>query len=317
MPDQDNNLRPASKLSAYMQLLRLPNVFTAMADVAMGFVFVRGAMGLGPSDYVELVLLAAASCSLYLAGTVLNDCFDYEADKQERPERPLPSGRIARSTATRLGWSLLVCGLILASATAFWIGSSRPVVVPMALVVCIVLYDGPLKRSMLGPMSPAPLVMGGCRMLNVLLGMSATRSPWGSENWLVAAAIGVYIAGVTFFARGEARRSDRLRLLVGIVVMMLGITLLAQLPNYIPLTITPSRWRLFMTLMGALIAWQSLRAVINPSPRCVQMAVKQSILSLVMLDAAVVLGVAGPIPAVAVLALLVPTFVLGRWFYST
>ncbi len=312
MQDKDHDHRSTSTLLAYLQLLRLPNVFTAMADVAMGFIFVRGVVGLSAAGFVELALLLVASSSLYLAGMVLNDCFDYETDRQERSGRPLPSGRIAKTTAARLGWGLLICGPIIASAAAYSLGSPRPILVAIALAVCILLYDGILKRSPLGP-----LAMGGCRMLNVLLGMSATGSAWAAENWLVAAGIGVYIAGLTFFARSESHRSDRRCLSVGIIVMMLGIVLLAQLPTYIWLTMPPSRWHLFMTLLGALIAWQALRAVINPGPRCVQIAVKQSILSLVMLDAAVVLGVAGPIPAVAVLALLIPTVVLGRWVYST
>ncbi|MBN2292586.1 MAG: UbiA family prenyltransferase [Pirellulales bacterium] len=310
--DQDQHTRSTSKMLAYAQLLRLPNVFTAMADVAMGFIFVRDVGDFGHRDLVELALLIAASSSLYLAGMVLNDCYDYESDKKERPQRPLPSGRIGRKTAARLGWGLLACGPILAVAAAFSIGSTRPLSVAVALAVCVVLYDGPLKNTLLGP-----LAMGVCRMLNVLLGMSAAGIDWGTENWLVAAAVGVYIAGVTFFARTESERSDRGRLLIGITVMMLGVAMLAQLPNYIWLTMTPSRWQMFMALMGVLIAWQSLRAVFNPESRCVQIAVKQAIFSLVMLDAAVVLGVAGAAPALAVLALLIPTVVLGRWVYST
>ncbi len=316
MQNQNENHRSTSSLLAYLQLLRLPNVFTAMADVAMGFIFVRGVGDFGPRYLVELGLLVATSSALYLAGMVLNDYYDYETDKKERPQRPLPSGRIGLKTAARLGWGLLACGLILSVLAsvpaAIALDSLRTIWVAVVLAVCVVLYDRVLKHTVLGP-----LAMGGCRMLNVLLGMSAAGIAWGTENWLVAAAIGIYIAGVTFFARGEAQRSDRGRLLVGIVVMMLGIGLLAQLPNYTFMTMTASRWHFFMALMGAMIAWQSLRAVFCPQSRCVQMAVKQAILSLVMLDAAVVLGVAGAAPAVAVLALLVPTVVLGRWVYST
>jgi 4-hydroxybenzoate polyprenyltransferase len=147
--------------------------------------------------------------------------------------------------------------------------------------------------------------------------MSASGFAWQTGNWLVAVAIGVYIVGVTIYARSEARRSSRHRLLVGIIVMMLGIALLTQLPHYARLIMLPSQWRLFMLLMGLLIAWQSLRPIINPEPRRVQMAVKQSILSLVVLDAAVVLGVAGPIPAIVILSLLIPSIILARFIYST
>jgi len=81
---------PAAKLLAYLRLFRLPNVFTAMADVAMGFLFVR--QSLEPISMFACLLVA--SSLLYTAGMVLNDVFDYEVDRQERPQRPLPSGQI-------------------------------------------------------------------------------------------------------------------------------------------------------------------------------------------------------------------------------
>ena len=333
MPDNDKQQKPtpapSSRLLAYLQLLRLPNVFTAMADVAMGFIFVRGVVDLGCVDLgradfgragstaaLELAVLIVASSLLYLAGMVLNDWFAYDVDRQERPERPLPSGRITPTTAARLGWGLLISGLIAASAAGYLLGSALPLGVAVALAVCIILYDGILKRTPLGP-----LAMGGCRTLNVLLGMSAAgifwRPLWQAENYLVAAAIGVYTAGVTFYARSESKRSSRRRLLLGIAVMMSGIVLLAQLPSLMRLTIPGPKWQLFMLLLGTLIAWQCLRPVIDPRPRRVQMAVKQSILSLVLLDAAIVLAVAGPVAAVAVLGLLIPTVLVGWWVYST
>jgi len=52
-----------------MQLMRLPNVFTAVADILMGFLFTH--LTLEPVG--QFVLLLAASSSLYVAGIVLND----------------------------------------------------------------------------------------------------------------------------------------------------------------------------------------------------------------------------------------------------
>jgi 4-hydroxybenzoate polyprenyltransferase len=308
-----------SRLLAYLQLLRLPNVFTAAADAAMGFIFVRGADDLARGEtrtVLEFSLLVAASCMLYLAGTALNDWFDLNVDRRERPERPLPSGRIAPATAATLGWMLLGGGVVAASAAAIVCDTLLPTYVAAALALNIVLYDGMLKHTPLGPAA-----MGGCRALGVLLGMSAAGGVWGTENYLTAAAVGVYIAGVTYYARhevrGEAASGVRFRLLSAIAVMLSGIALLAQLPDFRPLLIPRARWQLFAVVLGLLIAWQCLRAVFDPRPQLVQTAVKQSLMSLVLLDAAVVLGVAGRGPALAVLALLIPAVVLGRWVYST
>ena len=95
------------------------------------------------------------------------------------------------------------------------------------LATAILLYDAWLKRTPLGP-----LAMGACRMLNVLLGMSAIDAPFHAEHWLVAGAIGVYVAGITLFARNETERSSRLQLAAATAVMLLGIAMLAWLPQW-------------------------------------------------------------------------------------
>ena len=51
---------------------------------------------------VTLLCLLVASGCLYTAGMVLNDVFDYEIDRHERPFRPLPSGRISLGAARGL-----------------------------------------------------------------------------------------------------------------------------------------------------------------------------------------------------------------------
>ena len=97
------------KLFAYLQLVRLPNVFTALADVAMGFFVTQGIVELAslePVQIVRLTLLCVASACLYLAGMALNDAFDADIDREERPERPIPSGRVSLSGARTGIWSV-------------------------------------------------------------------------------------------------------------------------------------------------------------------------------------------------------------------
>ena len=267
--------------------MRLPNVFTAMADVAMGFLFVQSPLWTWNAwrDGWTLALLIAASVSLYTAGMVLNDVFDLETDRRERPERPIPSGRVSLKAARRLGWNLLALGVVLGIGAAFFVGHLRPAVVAALLAAGVVLYDAWLKRTPLGP--PA---MGGCRMLNVLLGMSVMAGPLAAENWLVAGAIGVYVAGVTWFARREAQESRRLPLTLATLVMVLGIAMLAWLPRWsdrliLQVQAEPRRWYLLTGALGVLIVWRCFRAAIEPTPARVRMAVAHCLLSLVMLDA--------------------------------
>ena len=81
---------------AYLQLLRLPNVFTAWADVSMGYLLATGGHASWRVFDLVFVPLIICSSSLYLAGMVLNDVCDYAQDCRQRPlARCLQAGSIA------------------------------------------------------------------------------------------------------------------------------------------------------------------------------------------------------------------------------
>ena len=194
------------------------------------------------------------------------------------------------------------------------------------LAVCVLLYDAVLKNTLV-----APIVMGACRFFNVLLGMSlgavAVNGPsvvagFASSHLMVAGGIGVYIAGVTWFARTEAKTSQRGMLVWGTALMGAGIGMLGAFPLVQETGIAYQLdeqfvWPLVLFLLTFTILRRCVLAIIRPEPARVQAAVKQCILSLIVLDAAVCLLVTDWIWAVSVLALLAPTVLLGKWVYST
>jgi 4-hydroxybenzoate polyprenyltransferase len=303
--------------------MRLPNVFTAIADVAMGFLFVRGSL----EAPWQLACLVAASALLYTAGMVLNDVFDVAVDAKERPFRPLPSGQISLATARIFGFALLTAGVVFGWVAGYLPGSDSAVpwrsgLVASALAVCVVAYDGFLKFTPVGPLG-----MGACRLLNVLLGMSSAprlMAPvalgFGAAELLAALGIGLYIVGVTWFARSEAATSRGVLLMAAMVVMACGVVVLGASAIY-P---TPAGWEmqpkfywLLLLLLMVTVLRRSAVAAIDPAPQNVQAAVKHSILSLIWLDAATAAAVAGPMYGIGVAALLIPALALGRWVYST
>lgn len=295
-----------SRLLAYLQLFRIPNVFTAIADVVMGFLFVQ----LLPQPVQQLLLLVGSTCLLYTGGMVLNDVFDLQQDTAERPDRPLPSGRIDAAWAKKLGLGMLIGGVLLAL-----VASPTSGIVAFILAVAIYLYDGVLKQTPV-----APIVMGSCRFLNVLLGMSVAANFLPPDQLVVATGLGTYVAGITWFARCEAKESQRGMLQFGFLVMIIGIAVLGSLAWFTekPLLIkSPIIWPTLLILIMSSVVRRCVLAIANPNPKNVQQAVKLSIFTLIVLDAAVVMVVAGPSYAIAVVALLLPTMLLGKWVYAT
>lgn len=307
-----------NRLRDTLQLCRFPAVFTAMADIFLGYLLVH--VSLAP--VAEFAALLVASSCLYLSGMVFNDVFDRHVDAAERPNRPIPSGRISVRSAVLFGTALMVVGLAAAAAAGV-----RSLFVAGLLAICILAYDGLLKQTFAGP-----VVMGGCRFLNVILGASSAglrwTAPWGLPHVFIAAALGLYVAGVTWFARREAEHSRRPPLLGAAVLINGGLALLLLLSygpwsRYLSWNPDPGSHRssLFLLAFVALMINRRLFAAISdPSPPQVQAAVKVMLLSIITLDAALIyakLGSEGLPYAAATALLLVPSLAIGRWLYVT
>ncbi|TWU37203.1 UbiA family prenyltransferase [Novipirellula artificiosorum] len=308
----------------WAQLVRLPNVFTVVADVSAGFLLV--ARGADPVARWAVVLLAGIS--LYWAGMILNDVFDLEIDRKQRPTRPLVAGHICPKFAKWVGATLLVAGILLATLSGMvsptdtaptWL----PAILGIVLAGMILAYDGPLKATPL-----APAAMGMCRMLSFLLGASpalilpAAGDPF-TDKYVVAIALGfgLYVMGITTMARNEAARDVAVsdwshNLKVGLVVTMIGAGVLAFAPQTAPRAVTwyLSPWTHFPLLIGMIVypvALRGYRCIQKPNPQRIQMTIRSGILTIIPLSAAVALLAAGPYFGLAVFALIVPAMLLG------
>jgi 4-hydroxybenzoate polyprenyltransferase len=305
-------------LRAYLQLCRFPAVFTAMADIVLGYMLVRAEF----TPARDFWLLLGASAGLYLAGMVFNDVFDRRIDAQERPRRPIPSGRVSVHGAVVFGTVLVALGLACAA-----LAGPKCITVAAMLTACIFLYDALLKSTFVGP-----VFMGSCGSLNVILGASSAgfrwTAPYGLPHVYIAAALGVYVMGVTFFARQEAGRSSRLSLTGALIVLNAGLALLLVLwygpwSRYLSWNSDPAARTTSLILILAstfIINRRALTALGSPSPERVQGAVKVMLMSLITLDATLIyakLGSEGVAVAAGTILLLVPSLLIGRWLYVT
>ncbi len=307
------------------QLVRLPNVFTLISDCVAAAVVAVG-VALPWSAWWPTL---AASLGAYWAGMILNDVVDLEEDRRDRPTRPLASGAISPVIAGHIATGMLLVGpiVILAVTSYFqaeplWLGAAFASAVLLSLAVR--LYNSVLKRTPLGP-----LLMGACRALNILMvGLTllavtdATEALPKSVLYL-AAAIGIYIVGVTVYARREQRDSSSAGLVLGLALEIAGLVILGFLPTWSAddqsvWSLDPSQgYPLLIGLIGLTVINRGVAGVLHPVSRKVQLAVKHAILTLILMDAAVVLMWAGPLFGGVVALLLVPALMSAVRFRST
>lgn len=301
-------------LAAYAELVRVPNLFTAPPDVILGAALAAGAGAAVPLGAVAAV--GGASMLLYAGGTTLNDYFDRAEDARDRPDRPLPSGRVPERRALAVGVGLLVGGVAVAWAAA----GATAGAAAAALAAAIALYDGLIKGSVAGF-----LTMGSCRGLNVVLGATAAGSsiPGSTgpavagipaEALAVAAVVVAYVAGVTSMAESETGSTDRGPVLVGVAAVAVAaagvVGLWAVRSPSIPESLLAGAF------LAAFLGWtgRALRAAYaDPGPGTIGPAVGACVLGLIPLDAAFAATV-GPRWALAAAAFVLPAVGLARTF---
>lgn len=291
------------------RLIRLPNVFTAPPDVLVGWVLWSNSW----LDADILWVLVASVC-LYAAGMILNDWFDAQEDRRDRPYRPLPAGEVSVSLAFILGAGLLTAGVLIA-----WLTWPPAGMVALGLAGLILLYNGLLKKTPI-----ASVAMGGCRTLNVLLGViraagddfgTVVQHFWSTPAAWVALANGLYITGVTLFARQEAKQSSRPLLLVGGMTWLAGLSCLVG--SWVWISSSPVIYPVVGVVIASWIGSRLLRAYQTTNPKEVQIAIKTMIFGLVVCNGVSATAAGSPLVGIVIILHLVPAYLLGRWLYST
>jgi 4-hydroxybenzoate polyprenyltransferase len=282
---------PSVSLRAYLELLRPANVVTALADVLAGFAIA----GLAAPQALPWLLVATAC--LYAGGVVLNDVCDRGIDAIERPERPIPGGRVRVGNAAFLGTGLLTIGNIAAGQA-----TREAAAVALALTACILLYDAWAKhQAFLGPVG-----MGGCRAFNLLLGMAAVPGVV-AVAWPLGLLPLTYIAAVTALSRGEVRGGKREMAAFALLLLILVLTAL------LALTIAPTHRSPAGFVLTMALGWRILppfwRAWQDPGPATIRQAIKTGVLSLVLVDGVLGAAYAGALYSIAILA----TGLLAAW----
>jgi 4-hydroxybenzoate polyprenyltransferase len=195
------------KIRNYLTLVRFPNLFTLPSNVLLGFFSTQSSNAIEVNAIVLLILVSAC---LYAVGVIFNDIADRQIDRKERPNRPIPSGKIKQRNATILAMLLIAISIIVSNFI-----SPATLTVVFVLITTIFLYDFVLKNSVLGPAA-----MAATRVLNILLGASLNMSNFiGGETYnisfrlcLVCISEFIYVSGISALSKYETHLNTSFQL---------------------------------------------------------------------------------------------------------
>ncbi|TGL40819.1 UbiA-like protein EboC [Leptospira perdikensis] len=286
-------------LKAYFTLLRPANLVTALADILAGMSIV----GFIWNDLTP-VLLLISTIGLYGGGVVLNDYFDLSVDTKERPERPIPSGKVSKHAALVLGVLFLGLGVVFAflyQIQSGWIAS--------VIVILVLTYNRFAKHhSIFGP-----IFMGMCRGGNLILGMSLVSDVKLSEVFLSIFPI-LYIAAITMISRDEVHGGKKRSLVfAGILYLLVffSISFLSFRLGNIFLSIP------FVFMHCGMVYPPLFRAYQNPIGPMIGKAVKMGVITLILLNASFAASFGFLSVALIILCLLPLSLILAKYFSVT
>jgi 4-hydroxybenzoate polyprenyltransferase len=236
-------------LRDWIELARLSNLPTVLTNVLTGGALAGAALGL---EWLRLTAAGAAVVGLYVAGMMLNDVADATHDSVVRPERPIPSGRVARRDAAGAVAVLAAAAVALLAALG-----PAPLAAGLLLLSCIVAYD------LLHRQRPWTVcLMGGCRGLVYWVAAAGIAWPTSTSALIaVSATVAIYTLAFTWVARSENEpQLDRRRW----IAALLPLLVLAP-----ALVIRPRSWigAIAVAALLAVVLTEAARRVLRRPPR--------------------------------------------------
>lgn len=219
------------ELRTLLVLGRISNLPTVWSNLIVGWALGEGDL----AAFGALGLLLAGGSFLYVGGMYLNDFCDSAFDARYCPDRPIPAGKISRPV---VGWLAILC--FVAGLACLALCGMAAMIMALLLTAAIVLYDFRHKDVVW-----APWVMGFCRVLLYLTGIAAARgweafwyARWLWPEYLLAMTLGLYVVGLTLFARGESRPGKSARWTVGLLLFPVLVEVILRLfyPSPVPLS---------------------------------------------------------------------------------
>jgi 4-hydroxybenzoate polyprenyltransferase len=183
-----------------------------------------------PLAVLPVVLLSIIISLYYMAGMALNDLMDLKIDQQQRPDRPIASGRISPGSA------LVFIILLFNTATVLLlIYFPHCVYLAVLLTAMIILYDITHKHF-----ACSIIFMASCRALIYVISAYAVFDGGTREFWtntaISSTILALYIAFITIIARSENKQQidNRRWLSIAIILLVPAVFTLSEAKSFYP-----------------------------------------------------------------------------------
>jgi len=124
------------RLLVSIEITRPHNMLVAAFGVAAGYIIAGG------NSVAEMWPTALVTAAVTGAGNIVNDCYDLQIDKVNKPRRPLPSGRLTFGAAA---WLYGVCTAVITAGAFFFLPSNVALLV-VSWQLALYVYARWVKR---------------------------------------------------------------------------------------------------------------------------------------------------------------------------
>jgi 4-hydroxybenzoate polyprenyltransferase len=188
-----------TRLRMYAEFAR---PFTLVAPALGFFSGAVTAIGATPAEpwtwtVLEPGLVGALMAAVFNAGSnALNQIYDLEIDRINKPRRPLPSGRMSMTDA----WAFTVVAYLLTLALAWMVapdGRHECFWIVLIAVVATIIYSmPPLRTKQRGMWANITIAIPRGVLLKVA-GWSAVKTIVGVEPWFIGGIFGLFLLGAS------------------------------------------------------------------------------------------------------------------------
>jgi 4-hydroxybenzoate polyprenyltransferase len=181
----DSNAR--GNLADYIHLTR---PFTLLAPT-IGFL-AGAAIATRGAPPAQAYVGAASAAILNAASNIINQYFDLEIDRINKPKRPLPAGRIS----IRAAWIFTIVLYLASFVTAALVNTQFLVIVLLTAFVTYAYSGPPFRTKRWGVLANLTIALPrGCLLM--VAGWTAARpdTMWTAEPWFIGMIFGLYVLG--------------------------------------------------------------------------------------------------------------------------